>query len=445
MSSRWRIISLNDHGGKTMKKLSVIPLLLALLACNLLTPKPRTEVPSVLNLPTPSPTETFMVVCTPPPCGANETYFCPGNCPGGCGTVCATATPDAALAPLATVDGAGEWIVRTEDNLVFLDPAGVKAGFVFQRFYAPLVDFVLVRGGNVYLLTDRGDGSLVANQAYPQEHWLGDLDTRRDVEGSLRTAPIFSADGASLVWSRADENETMTRAVFATSLETGESREVWRTELPAEAAGHAVVPIFYDETRHTLIYALHTFYSGMTPTQVASLYIANTATNEVTPLWALNPAGMYSGVSASVSPGGRLLTYLTWGEPQADFTLPWTLHLRDLSNGNETTYRLTETWENAEVHLFAPDGDKILFTASRHTADGGYQTELLVFNVQDQTWNSIYTANYDAKPYFSPRAWSGGDWLILTSDADNSTWVMRPNGEALTQVTPLEWVGMLQP
>lgn len=432
--------------------MSVIPLLLALMACNLLSPKPRTEIPSLLTSPTaetltplePSPTETFMAVCTPPPCGANETYFCPGNCPGGCGTVCATVTPDAALAPLAKVDGAGEWIVRTEESLAFLDPAGVKPGFVFQRFFAPLVDFVLVRDGNVYSLTDTGNGSLALNRVYPQERWIGDLDTRRDVEGSLRAAPIFSADGRSLVWSRAEENGTMTRAVFVTSLETGESREIWRTELPPEAAGHAVVPIFYDETRQTLVYALHTFYSGMTPTQVASLYVADVAADEITPLWALKLDGMYAGVSASVSADGGTLAYLTWGELEADFTLPWTLHLRDLSNGNEMTYPMTATWENAEVHLFAPDGNSVLFTASRRIANGDYQTELLVFNVQDQTWNSIYTADYDAKPYLSPRAWSGGDWLILTSDADGSTWVMRPNGESLTQVTPLGWVGMLQ-
>lgn len=358
--------------------------------------------------------------------------------------MCATVTPDAALAPIATVDGAGEWIVRTEESLAFLDPSGGKPGFVLQRLYAPLVDFILVRGGNIYSLTDTGDGSFVVNRVYPQERWVADLDTRRDVEGSPRIAPIFSADGASLVWSRADEDGTMTRAVFVTSLETGESREVWRTELPPEAAGHAIVPVAYDETRQILVYALHTFYSGMSPTQVASLYVADTTTDEITPLWPLKPDGMYAGVSATVSPDGRLLAYLTWGEPEADFTLPWTLHIRDLSTGHETTHPLTETWENAEVHLFAPDGNRALFTVSRRTANGDYQTEMLVFNLQDQTWNSIYTADYDAKPYFSPRAWSNGDWLTLTSDADNSTWVMRPNGESLTQITSLHWVGMLQ-
>lgn len=335
--------------------------------------------------------------------------------------------------------------MRTDENLAFLDPSDVKPGFVLQRLYAPLVDFFLVRDGNIYSLTDPGDGSLVLNRAYPQERWIADLDTRRDVEGSPRIAPIISSDGGSLVWSRADEDGTMTRAVFITSLETGESREVWRTELPPEATGHAIVPLFFDETRGILVYALHTFYSGMTPTQVASLYVADTATDEITPLWPLKPDGMYAGVSAAVSPDGRLLAYLTWGDPEADFTLPWTLHLRDLSTGSETTHLLTETWELAEVYFFSPDGNRLALTVSRRTANDDYQTELLVFDLQNQTWTSIYTPDYDTKPYFNPRAWSDGDWLILTSTADDSTWVMRPDGESLIQITQLEWVGLIQP
>ena len=321
-----------------MKKLTLIPMLLAIMACSLFVPMSPAPPATDTLVPFPiSPTETLMAVCTPPACRANETYFCNGDCPGGCGTVCATVTPDAAFAPLAAVDGAGKWIVRTEESLAFLDPAGVTSGFLLQRFYAPVIDFVLVRNGNIYSLTDTGDASLELRQVYPRERLIADLDTRRDVEGSPRIAPIFSSDGTSLVWSRADKDGTMTRSVFVTSLETGESREVWRTELPEEAAGHALVPIFYDEARQILVYALHTFYSGMTPTQVASLYLADVSTDTITPLWTLNPAEIYAGVSATVSADGRLLAYLTWGEPQADFTLPWTLHIRDLSNGYETT------------------------------------------------------------------------------------------------------------
>ncbi len=430
-----------------MKRLSILPIFLALMACGLFsstppiteTPPPLTEILSPLP-----PDETLSAVCTPPACRANETYSCPGNCPGGCGTVCATVTPDAAVAPLATVDGAGKWIARNEESLVYLDPSGASPGFVFQRLYAPMTDFILTRDGKIYSLTDTGNGSLTLDQAYPQEHWIADLDTRRDVDGSPRIAPIFSSDGTSLVWSRADENDSMTRAVFVTSLETGESREVWRTELPEEAAGHAIVPLFYNEEQGQLVYALHTFYSGMTPTQVASLYLADVAADTITPLWTLNPAEMYAGVSAAVSPDLSLLAYLTWDEPQADFTLPWTLHLRDLSTGKETTHRLAETWETAEVHLISPDKTKLALTVSRRTNSGDYQTELLIFDTQNQTWNSIYAPDYDAKPYLNPRAWTDGGWLILTNADDNSTWVMRPDGSSLTQITPLEWIGMLE-
>ena len=427
---------------KTMKRLIAIPMLLALMACSLFVPTPPAiETLSPLPLPT---TPTSMAVCTPPACRANETYSCPGNCPGGCGTVCATVTPDAAVAPLATVDGAGKWIARNEESLVYLDPSGASPGFVFQQLYAPMTDFILTRAGKIYSLTDTGNGSLTLDQAYPQEHWIADLDTRRDVDGSPRIALIFSADGSSLVWSRADENDSMMRTLFVTSLETGESREVWRTELPSEAGGHAIVPIFYDEARQILVYALHMFYSGMTLTQVASLYLADVAADTITPLWSLNPAEMNAGVSAAVSPDLSLLAYLTWDEPQADFTLPWTLHLRDLSNGNETTYPLKETWENAEVHLFSPDSNKLLFTTSRRTANDDYQTEMLVFDLETKEWNSIYTPNYDTKPYLNPRAWTDGGWLILTNADVNSTWVMRPDGSSLTQITPLEWVGMFE-
>lgn len=40
----------------------------------------------------PTPTPTPAVVCTPPPCRADEVFYCPDICPGGCGTQCATPT-----------------------------------------------------------------------------------------------------------------------------------------------------------------------------------------------------------------------------------------------------------------------------------------------------------------------------------------------------------------
>ena len=425
-----------------MRRLFILLLFATLTGCNL--PITQSVVRETSSPIATLPTETFSPVCTPPACNADETYFCPGNCPGGCGTVCATVTPEAALRPLTAAQGAGEWIVRTQDNLAFLDPSGTKPGFTLQRLYAPLMDHILVLEGKVYSLTDSGNGSLTLNRAYPSERWLGDLDTKRSVDGSMRTAPIFSSDGTSLVWSHAEADGSLTRAVFVTTLESGESSEVWRTELPAEAGGHTLVPLFYNNEQQSLVYALHTFYSGMTPSQVASLYIADLSADKITPLWELKTDGMYAGVSAAVSVDGGTLAYLTWGEPRPDFSLPWTLHLRDLANGKETEQRLSETWENAEVHLFAPDGKSLAVTASRHTTDGSYISDLLIFDIQKQTWTSIYSSDYETKPFLLLRAWSDGNWLILTSDADNSTWVMRPDGQDLTQITPLEWIGMLQ-
>lgn len=80
-------------------------------ACRYISGARPTSTPSVTPTPaiTPTPvliTPTPMLMCTPPPCQADEVYHCPGDCPGGCGTVCATPTPDgsAGLGPVP-----GEW------------------------------------------------------------------------------------------------------------------------------------------------------------------------------------------------------------------------------------------------------------------------------------------------------------------------------------------------
>ncbi|HKJ26214.1 MAG TPA: endo alpha-1,4 polygalactosaminidase [Anaerolineales bacterium] len=58
-------------------------------------PPTDTPVPPTLTSipPTNTPTQTLRPFCTPPPCAANESYYCEGDCIGGCGTVCATHTP----------------------------------------------------------------------------------------------------------------------------------------------------------------------------------------------------------------------------------------------------------------------------------------------------------------------------------------------------------------
>ncbi len=60
----------------------LLPLAVAaslIVACSLL--------PGLPSTPTP------IIMCTPPACQPNESYYCPGQCPGGCGTTCATNTP----------------------------------------------------------------------------------------------------------------------------------------------------------------------------------------------------------------------------------------------------------------------------------------------------------------------------------------------------------------
>jgi hypothetical protein len=96
---------------------------------------------------------------------------------------------------------------------------------------------------------------------------------------------------------------------------------------------------------------------------------------------------------------------------------------------------LNETWENAEAHsALRPMAIKLLLTASRRDSQRTTtKPKCSSLICKTQTWNSIYAPDYDAKPYFNPRAWTGGDWLVLTNADDDSTWVMRPNGESLTQ------------
>jgi hypothetical protein len=57
------------------------------------TPTSSRPQTSTSTLTPQAPTDTPVVMCTPPPCKADEVYHCPDTCPGGCGTQCATPTP----------------------------------------------------------------------------------------------------------------------------------------------------------------------------------------------------------------------------------------------------------------------------------------------------------------------------------------------------------------
>ena len=81
-----------------LRRHTVIPVILLVasvsLACQVMTP------PTASSVTQKPPTPTLMPVCTPPPCGPDEEYYCPGDCPGGCGTICVTREPLAQEEPV---------------------------------------------------------------------------------------------------------------------------------------------------------------------------------------------------------------------------------------------------------------------------------------------------------------------------------------------------------
>jgi hypothetical protein len=82
---------------RKMRLLGMALMMLAALACNL----PR-ATPSALT----NPTDTPYVMCTPPACASDEVYYCEDECPGGCGTTCVTPTappPTPTTTPEATL------------------------------------------------------------------------------------------------------------------------------------------------------------------------------------------------------------------------------------------------------------------------------------------------------------------------------------------------------
>ncbi|MGC8855373.1 MAG: hypothetical protein ACP5QU_01100 [Anaerolineae bacterium] len=430
-------------------------LLITALGCMVFTPpsssQEETPFPAPATLPA-SETETPFAICTPPLCTLDETYHCPGTCPGGCGTTCATTTPDPALLPLTKIEGAGIWLMKQDElNIVSFDPAGKRSAYAFQRTPLLLANFILSHGGGAFLLRDPGDGTLKIVQVYPRQREVGTLDAGRNLEGSAlwEHPPIFSADGQMLIWSRPAEGGK--QVLFATSLESGESRALGHLTLPPEASGHTLLPLYYDDSRHLLVYALHAFYSGMSIRQVASLYLAQIDTNQVTPLVGLNPIGIYAGYSAAVSGDGTLLAYLTYsGEPDQDYNLKWIVHIHPLSGKQEHKIPIPTPLSNAEVLTFSPDGKALLLRTDQYlNTNAGVDSihRLTRIEIESKNLQDIYSVHDLQTPMsvqFEPLAWLTSDWLILKSSEDASTWVMRADGSSLVQVTLLEWLGLLE-
>lgn len=342
---------------------------------------------------------------------------------------------------------------QDDQNLVYFDPTGETASYVFQRTPALLADFILTNGEQAFLLSDPGDGTLTVTQFYPREGYVATLPANRNQEGSALWGhpPIFSNDGRTLVWSNPAETGSNTQVLLSTSLETGETRELWRLPLPVEVSGHALLPLYFDESRHLLIYALHTFYSGMTPKQVASLYLAQIDTNQITPLVALNPSGLYAGYSATISKDGKLLAYLTYkGEPDSDFNLNWILHIRNLVTEQENNLLLPTPLSQAEIITFSPNNAAILLSGQQYLSTDGkvdVQHNLMRFDIAEKTFKTIWSAQEAQTPpptLFEALTWITADWIVLKSNENASTWALRADGSAFVQVTPLEWIGLLE-
>ncbi|MEJ5239730.1 MAG: hypothetical protein WHS87_00845 [Anaerolineales bacterium] len=392
------------------------------------TPSPTLLPPSFTPSPSPAP------LCTPPACRADEAYFCSGDCPGGCGTICATVTPDSTLRPLQTIEtNQGWWIGDEREGLLYLgifDPSGRREGVMLRP---PVMAFsrVLAVQDRLYILDNAGD-ALTLRALYPQERFLGTVATGPNLIA-------LSTDGKSLVWSR-DLPEAGAAQVFLTSLENGDTQTLVSLPLPENAAGHSLKPLFYNAESGKLLYAFHAFYSGMSPTQVASLYLFDFSTGQSIPLVPLQQV-LYAGFSAAVDAQGERLAYLTYGEPNADFSLPWTVHLRSLTNGEEMLLPIPIPAENVEVHFFSPDGEKLLLTSSRHMEDGSYRSLLLLLDIRSGTFHTQLEMG-DA--FFEPLGWSPDGWVVLTNTEDDSTWAMRPMEGAPVKITPFRFLGFAE-
>lgn len=433
---------------RSLPWLGVLGLLLACtFTANILPPKP-TEITPSATLPFPSPSVTPAppptliplpylspaVVCTPPACRSDETYFCPGRCPGGCGTGCATVTPDIALRPEHPIETNTRWLMQDDQgNLLAFDPSGRASGFAFQRLGLLNDAVILPRGEVIYALLP-GEGTAVLSEIFPENRSRAFLE----YPDPPPLFAILTADRQGIVWSRLAA-EGKEAEVWLTALTPPwESTWLLTVPIPQQAVGHRLIPFFYDAQRGLLIYALHEFYSGMSQRQVASLYLRSLRTGQETPLVPLREL-IYAGTSLAVSADGKILAYLTAGEPQSqhEFKMPWTLHLRSLVNSEARAINLPTLADDAEVHLFSPDGRYLLLTVFRRLNEAqNSEDTLLLYDLSSERFLTLLSWQ-DGQGLLEPRAWSQDGWLVLSSADDHSTWAMLLSGGQPVRVTPL--------
>lgn len=425
---------------------TLLALVFLALACDLLS-LPTEESPSAPATLTPGP--EYAIACTPPPCRADEVYYCAAECPGGCGTTCATAAADPRMLPLARVEGAGEWLLTGNDRLIFLDPSGTKPPFAFQRILYPGAAGVLTVQGRVLLLNDYGNGDLVVSEIYPRDRTLTTLEgARASPESMLQwRLPLIGRDGNSLLWSRADLQQASRQVLLQTSLLDGQTEELWSLELTPEQQGYYLMPLYYDEGSQTLIYALHQFVGGVTSASgdgFISLYTVNLGSGKVTPLVPLGETISFL-VSAAISPATDQLAYFTAADFIEDSAV-WQLHLRRISTGEEQRIALPAGLFDAGNPLFSPDGRELILAAAsaESEAPGHWRYQILRLSLETRQFTPFYSAaSLKNEPFFVVHAWTRGGWLILSDDLEGAVWVMRPDGSRLTKVSPFQWIGLI--
>lgn len=322
----------------------------------------------------------------------------------------------------------------SREGIAIFDPSGKIPGNILKTAISRVF---LTPNGPYFLTRETADTSELWTTFFSEEYMFPRHIAWLDTTPNLVT---LSLDGQSLVWGKPSNGNETTVEAFLTSLESGETQTLVTVEIPQDGQGHALKPLFYDAKRGYLLYALHAFYSGMSPTQVASLYLLDLQTGKSTDLVPLSQK-LYAGYSAAVDPAGKTLAYLVWhGEPNAEFNLSWQLHLRSLQDGKEKRMKLEQPAANAEVYFFSPDGRWILIHTSRYLQDGKTTGALLLFDTQSQAFTPLLEMG---ETFYEPLAWSKDGWLILASDLDQSTWAMRPLETQPVRVTPFRFVGII--
>ena len=115
---------------------------------------------------------TPMKVCTPPPCGENEAYYCPDECPGGCGTICATHTPEPSDLAEDATDQEEDQTISANAVQDFPDPSKYTWQPVIDGLNKPLAMIPSGDGsGRLFILEQPGriilfNGSELLNNAF---------------------------------------------------------------------------------------------------------------------------------------------------------------------------------------------------------------------------------------------------------------------------------------